>query len=558
MAGLLARRGWHVHVLCCGTRDGEDAPSATPGYPPDGVVETGLDDLPTAAWVGRPSYGDGTSSLVLSQRVMEALEHLQAEQPFDVIEFPDRGALGFRAAQAKRSAVAFSDVALAVRLHDFTQWRRRESREYRRTPWDLKLEWCERYACERADLQLSSSWHMVDEARACGWDVRDDVVVHGPPADVHDRERWGDEVEERYRDALAAHHRAPVSAHHGSGSGHAVSLVVTHFNHAEFLPAALASIASQTRPPDEVFVIDDSSTDEHARRVFEQQRVLYPAWTFLVQENAGPDAARNHALALATGTFFLPFDSDNIARPELIETLLGAMRHDPGRAVASCHLLAFDDDGGDLHIDADAGLFRFAPTGGPRILAGLENLFGDTCALYRADALRAVGGFDEAREPPGDWEVMTKLAFAGFDVDVVPRPLFWYRARTEGRLHTLAADPGYPFRQGRRMIDTYLVGAPLDALERTALWECLASMDRMHDELEQLQAAHDEVTAWATRTLEANDAWRQAQLQETRAFLEGKLQEATERAERAERELQEIRSPGPIRARLRRWRDIRQ
>jgi len=484
MSRLLATRGWKVHVLFCGAVDDEAAMAAMPErMASEGIAFTWLEDLPAPPWLDIPTYGDGVYTLVLSQRAMEALERLHAQHRFDIIEFPDWGALGFRAAQAKRSGVAFSDVALAVKLHSPTAWQRRGNLAHRTSPWDLKTEWCERYAFERADLQFSPSQYMVGNTREAGWNVRDDVVVAYPfpgpesrmaaqgadlrevaffgrlerrkgldifldaleelpsgvpvlflgrdtrvdgrsakqiirerlgdrphriedeldrqaalaelrsgdklaviaslsetfgftvaecianripfiaaraggipevvrhpeaqerwlfeptaaclraaiekrlgadprdeaelrrrTAEVCDHERWNDEVEGKYSDAIDRHAPASAPILAARSTPDTVTIAVTHYNHPAFLPAALASIAAQTRPPDEVFIVDDGSTDPDAQLVLDRQKALYPSWTFLQQDNAGPGAGRNRCLGLATGSYFLPFDSDNIAR----------------------------------------------------------------------------------------------------------------------------------------------------------------------------------------------------------------------------------------------------
>ena len=41
-----------------------------------------------------------------------------------------------------------------------------------------------------------------------------------------------------------------------------ISVAMCTYNGADFLPAQLASIVEQTRPPDEIIVCDDASTDE--------------------------------------------------------------------------------------------------------------------------------------------------------------------------------------------------------------------------------------------------------------------------------------------------------
>ena len=682
MSRLLAGRGWNVHVLFCGQVDDEEAMAKMPArMASEGVSFTWLEELPAPSWKKDdiPTYADGMHDLWLSQLAMEALEKLHAEHAFDIIEFADWRALGFRSAQAKRSGLAFDDVALAVKLHSTTDWQRRGNLANRKSAWDLKLEWCERYAFERADLQLSPSRYMVEDTLAHGWEVRDDVLVGCPfpepepeptvqtaevrklaffgrlerrkgldifldaldslPAELPviflgrdtriegqsakeiirerlgdrpfeiedeldreaalaklasgemlaviasqsetfgytaaecianripfvaacaggipevlrhsearrrwlfeptagdlaiaierrlaadanterklrleasescDHERWNDELEAAYRQTALRFREAHSTARGRTTEESSVSVGVAHYNHAAFLPSALASLANQTRQPDEVIVIDDGSTDPEALEVFASMEALYPEWTFLRQENAGPGAARNRCLELATGSYFLPFDSDNIARPELVETLLGAMQTDPSRDVATCQTLAFVEE---ADIEAESFAFRYAPTGGPRIVAPLENVFGDTCALFRSDVLRTVGGFEtDPTSPHEDWETYAKIAFAGFDIDVVPRPLFWYRTKISGRLETLGEDPADKFRLRRRIVEEILADVKLDGRELIALWECLIAFAAPNEDVAFLQRAHDEVAEWAEKTLADANAWHEQHL----------------------------------------------
>ena len=706
MSRLLAQRGWDVHVLFCGEVDDEQAMAAAPAaLASEGIVFTWLEDLPAPPWKGLTTYADEMHDLVFSQLAMEALEKLHAEHGFDVIEFPDWRALGFRSAQAKRSGLAFEDVALAVKLHSTTDWQRRGNHAHRRSAWDLKIEWCERYAFERADLQLSPSRYMVEDTRAQGWAVRDDILVGCPfpapeqkPAAQHaeigklaffgrlerrkgldifldaldslprelpvaflggdtqmdgrkatdiirerlgdrpfeiedelDREaalarlsggemlaviasqretfgytvaecianripfiaaqaggipevlkhpeaqrrwlfepvadtlamaietrlasdadderalrrealdscdhtHWNDRLEAAYRKAVARFRETIGTRARRGPIEHpehvTVSVAVPHFNHGRFLPKALESLANQTRSPHEVFVIDDGSTEPEDLEVFESMEERYPEWTFLRQENAGPGAARNRCLELASGAYFLPFDSDNVARPELLETLLTAVRADDTLDVATCQTLAFVDDS---DIGTESYAFRYAPTGGPRIAAPLENVFGDTCALFRTHVLRAVGGFEvDPASPHEDWETYAKLAFAGYDIDVVPRALFWYRTSVGGRLETLCGDTASGFRLHQRIVEDILADVELDRHERIALWECLTAFAAPNEDVELLQRALDESTEWTEKALDACNSWHEQHYADTVAWYEQRLEETVANYERCQ------------------------
>ncbi len=712
MSRLLAKRGWDVHVLFCGEVDDEQAMAAMPGrMATEGINFMWLRDLHEPSWIGIQSHVDGMDGLYLSQWAMEALEALHAEHHFDMIEFPDWRALGFRSVQAKHLRLAFDDVALAVKLHSTSEWQRHGNFTHRTSPWELKMEWCERYAFERADIQLSPSRYMVDYTRAAEWKVRDEHLVAYPFPDPEDderpvdqaaglrkiaffgrleqrkgldvfldaidevptehqivflgrdskfegrsakevigerladrpyviedeldregalakladgetlavipsysetfgftvaecvanripfiaaqaggipevvrhqearerwlfepttaglaealsrrlaseeefelalrleaaeachHERWNDEVEFIYRDAVERFRAGGLARRQppdrvSERPRPTVSVAVTHYNHGKYLPAALASIAAQTRAPDEVLVIDDGSTGAHDREVFEEMEARYPAWRFLRQRNGGPGSARNRCLELAGGSHFLPFDSDNIARPEMIETMVTALGAEPSPDVVTCGNLAFVED---REIETETYAFRFAPTGGPRILAPLENLFGDTCALFRAEALREVGGFEvDPLSPHEDWETMSKIVFAGFKLEAVPRPLFWYRTEVGGRLEALTEGPAEIFRLRRRLVEDVLSSFALEPSERIALWECLIGFAEPDEIVPWMQEQQEELLAWAQRTLADCEAWHvnnkdeivawhEADKAETVAWYEDRLAEA--------------------------------
>jgi glycosyltransferase involved in cell wall biosynthesis len=213
-------------------------------------------------------------------------------------------------------------------------------------------------------------------------------------------------------------------------------------------------------------VIDDGSTDATSLAVFDSVRQRFQQFRFLTQDNAGIGATRNRGLAEARGAYFIPLDADNIARPDMVERLVRGIQHRPDLAALTCYFLAFEDD-----ADIARGHFRYAyrPTGGPRVLASLRNVYGDATAIYRTDAFRAVGGYETDRGTSfEDWEAFVKLDQAGFGIDVLPEHLFYYRHRPAGfsRVTKRFANHERVLRRFREMAD-------LPAVERMALWSAL-------------------------------------------------------------------------------------
>lgn len=96
-----------------------------------------------------------------------------------------------------------------------------------------------------------------------------------------------------------------------------VSVVIPVYNGERFLASALASVRSQTHPAADVIVVDDGSGDA-SRQIADKLVPGWPALRVLSQPNAGPSAARNAGLALASGAFVTFLDADDEMTPERI------------------------------------------------------------------------------------------------------------------------------------------------------------------------------------------------------------------------------------------------
>ena len=111
----------------------------------------------------------------------------------------------------------------------------------------------------------------------------------------------------------------------------AVSVVIPTQNRRRLISRAIDSVRAQTRPPNEILVVDDGSTDDTARFVAE----TYPEVQLLRQENRGVSAARNAGIRAAEGELIAFLDSDDDWLPRKLERQLQAMEASPGALL--CH-----------------------------------------------------------------------------------------------------------------------------------------------------------------------------------------------------------------------------
>lgn len=525
VASRLADRGdCQVHVLDC-TDVGPFGRTAPEPTNDDRLTAHSLGELVADDLTGLPRYGGDEPALVLGESILEAFLSLQAEHGFELVHFPGCAA-AMRLIEAKRHGAFAIAPLVAVELGEPAFWLASHRLKPPSGARDLKLDHCERYAFAHADVRIAGDAAVLAAARALEWPIGE-VLTEEPDAD-----------------RLLAFARPPTGRSRSSRPAASLTVLVSHYNHGPFLPGALTSLAAQSRPPDEVIVIDDGSTSSEARRVFAEQEEIYPGWTFLRQANAGPGRVRNVGLERARGAFFLPFDSDNLAAPDLVERLLGAMESDSAPAALACHNLSFVDDS-----DVEAGRFvgRYSPTGGPRLLAAVENVYGDSCSIFDTEALRAVGGFEVDRwSATEDWETFVKLACEGYEIDVLPLPLFYYRTNSGGRLQGAAADPSTEGRLHGHLVERFFLDASLSRLERRQLWETLQAYDRFAAvEIQNLLA---EQRRWHDGEMAALHRFREEELdlQEARLLVEVETERA--RAHALAAELDALRGAG-----LRRW-----
>jgi GT2 family glycosyltransferase len=116
-----------------------------------------------------------------------------------------------------------------------------------------------------------------------------------------------------------------------------VSAIVPTWNRADLLRSLLTNLSAQTRPPDQVIVVDNGSTDatQLVAREFRVDLAVFP-------ENRGFAAAVNEGIGRAKGDWLLILNNDVVLEPEWLERLLASVE-DENASFAAGKLLRMDD-----------------------------------------------------------------------------------------------------------------------------------------------------------------------------------------------------------------------
>jgi GT2 family glycosyltransferase len=179
-----------------------------------------------------------------------------------------------------------------------------------------------------------------------------------------------------------------------------VAVLIVNWNGGALLRQCLESLANQERPPDQVIVVDNASTDSSLDSAAEY---LHTVELIRLPENVGFARANNIAARAARGFDTLALlNPDAIAERGWLKALVDAAERAPHvAAFASKMLLAstpayLDGAGDSYHVSGRAWRngHRISTAEWP---AGDAEVFAPcaAAALYRREVFEELGGFDE-------------------------------------------------------------------------------------------------------------------------------------------------------------------
>lgn len=204
-----------------------------------------------------------------------------------------------------------------------------------------------------------------------------------------------------------------------------VSVIIPCYRDAVKLGRALGSLRAQTRPPDEIIVVDDGSAEGELIR---ETVARFPGTIYLPNpENLGLAAARNRGLERSTSDVVTFMDADDEAHPQRIEWQLKYVAED---SAVACDIARVPPNSpspvnrrfASATVDSRRGV-------GTMIYS---NRLTGASLMAPAALLRSVGGYDAALRSCEDFDLWLRLLAGGVTVRRIRLPLYIYHENPAG------------------------------------------------------------------------------------------------------------------------------
>lgn len=202
-----------------------------------------------------------------------------------------------------------------------------------------------------------------------------------------------------------------------------VSVIMACHNAEPYIENAIASVVNQTFLDLELIIVDDASHDQSLilaqRAAFKDSRIEVHS----LLENVGAGAARNIGIEIARGEWLAILDADDVFLLDKLQEQLN-------------HLMSSRSDivlvgSNSFEIDCYGNRFgvqKYSPSNEilKSNLIKLKRFPPHSSLIYKAEAVRSVGGFNNRYRRSEDYDLWLRLMPLG-TFNLIPKPLVEYR-----------------------------------------------------------------------------------------------------------------------------------
>jgi glycosyltransferase involved in cell wall biosynthesis len=191
-----------------------------------------------------------------------------------------------------------------------------------------------------------------------------------------------------------------------------VTALIPTYNRAHYVVQAVDSVLGQSRPVDEIIVVDDGSTDNTAEVLGRYGSRIRYIW----RENGEAAAARNLGIREAKGDYIALLDSDDLWKPDKMKLQMKLLAEHPGIDFLFSDYSNFSDEADNEAPEIkNQEIHDYLAANAPNLTEIfdcllVENVIPTSTVVFRKSCLERTGYFDEGLPPVEDFDLWLRAA----------------------------------------------------------------------------------------------------------------------------------------------------
>jgi glycosyltransferase involved in cell wall biosynthesis len=178
-----------------------------------------------------------------------------------------------------------------------------------------------------------------------------------------------------------------------------VSVIVSNYNYAQFLPITIDSVLAQTYQDIEIMIVDDGSTDDSRNVISQLQQKAPDQIKTIFQENQGQGGAFNTGFNASSGEIIAFLDADDLWLPHKIQLVVDIFNDMP-EIVGVMHPFNLIDGNGNILSSKKTRLISSKNLAATIIETGNAWHYPATSGLtYRRSTLQKLFPINQAKWP---------------------------------------------------------------------------------------------------------------------------------------------------------------
>lgn len=225
-----------------------------------------------------------------------------------------------------------------------------------------------------------------------------------------------------------------------------LSVVMSNYNHAQFIGEALEAILSQSYKPIEIIIIDDASTD-NSIEIIEQHANKHPTIRLIKNnENMGPTHNGNRLLQIACGDYVYWGASDDKVLPDFFSKSMRLLEKHPQAGLSSTLSYVIDEEGKNKGLLKSSGIIStrecyLSPEKALSVLLKYGLWTQGNTTIHQRKILMKEGGFKPELYSFCDGFIKSVIALK-YGACFIPEPLACWRQMESGYHITSSRNPG--------------------------------------------------------------------------------------------------------------------